>query len=283
LLAVKHEAKLGRLRVGLRGLALLRDWPFGDPERADEQLDAITDLLAHRDEPPMNEALNLEGLDHDEGYAAWAATYDDPGNALLLVEEPVLRSILEDVPLGDAVDVACGTGRVTAILCDLGHHVTGIDLSEAMLDRARAKGLPATFVTGSFDPLPLADDSVDLVTCALALTHVTDLRPPVREFARILRPRGRVVLTDIHPFATATGAQAFFRRADGSRAVTTNHQHWPSDYVHAFSNAGLVVERCEEPLVDEAFTASLSDEVRGIAESALTGLPLLLIWVLRAE
>jgi ubiquinone/menaquinone biosynthesis C-methylase UbiE len=280
---MKHEAKLERFLIGLRGLGLLREWPYGDPERANEQLEAIADLLARRDEPSMNEALDLEELDHDAGYAAWAATYDDPGNALLLVEEPVLRSILEDVPLGDAVDMACGTGRVTAILSDLGHHVTGIDPSEAMLDRARAKGMPAAFERGSFDALPMPDDSVDLVTCALALTHVTDLRPPIREFARILRPGGRVVVTDVHPLATATGGQAFFRRADGSRAVTTNHQHWVSDYVRAFSDAGLVVEQCEEPLVDEAFTASLSDEVREVAESALTGLPVLLIWVLRAE
>jgi SAM-dependent methyltransferase len=280
---MKHEARLERLLVGFRGLALLRDWPFGDPERADEQLDAITDLLAHRDEPPMNEALNLEGLDHDEGYAAWAATYDDPGNALLLVEEPVLRSILEDVPLGDSVDVACGTGRVTAILSDLGHHVTGIDPSEAMLERARDKGLPATFVTGSFDPLPLEDDSVDLVTCALALTHVTDLGPPLLEFARVLRPDGWAVLSDIHPIAVATGGQAFFRQADGSRAVTTNHQHWASDYVRAFSGAGFTIERCEEPLVDDVFIAGLrSDDVRSVAGPALKGLPLALIWVLRA-
>jgi len=280
---VEHEAKLERLLIGMRGLAVLRDWPFGDPARADEQLRAMADLLAHRDEPPMNEALDATALDHAEGYAAWSETYDDPGNALLLIEEPAFRSFLDDIPPGDAADVACGTGRVTAILCDLGHRVTAIDPSEAMLERARDKGLPATFVTGSFDALPLENDSVDLVTCALALTHVTDLGPPVREFARVLRPSGRVVLSDIHPIAVATGAQAFFRRADGSRAVTTNHLHWVNDYVRAFSDAALVIERCEEPLVDDVFISGLqSEDVREACEVALLGLPLALMWVLRA-
>jgi len=280
---VEHEAKLERLLIGMRGLAVLRDWPFGDPARADEQLRAMADLLAHRDEPPMNEALDVTALDHAEGYAAWSETYDDPGNALLLIEEPAFRSFLDDIPPGDAADVACGTGRVTAILCDLGHRVTAIDPSEAMLERARDKGLPATFVTGSFDALPLENDSVDLVTCALALTHVTDLGPPVREFARVLRPSGRVVLSDIHPIAVATGAQAFFRRADGSRAVTTNHLHWVNDYVRAFSDAALVIERCEEPLVDDVFISGLqSEDVREACEVALLGLPLALMWVLRA-
>lgn len=280
---MEHEAKLERLLIGLRGLGLLREWPFGDPQRADEQLRAIATMLAHRDEPPMTDALGVTELDHADGYAAWSATYDDPGNALLVVEEPVLRSIIAELEPGDAADVACGTGRVTAMLCELGHRVTGIDPSEAMLERARDKRLRATFGTGSFDVLPLPDNSADLITCALALTHVTDLGPPMREFARVLRSGGRAVLSDIHPIAVATGAQALFHRADGSRAVTINHQHWLSDYMRAFAEAGFVVERCEEPLVDEGFKTGLgSDDVRAAADLGLTGLPLLLIWVLRA-
>jgi len=53
--------------------------------------------------------------------------------------------------------------------------------------------------------------------------------------------------------------------------------------VRAFADAGLAIERCEEPLVDEGFKIGLgSDDVRAAADLALTGLPLLLIWVLRA-
>jgi ubiquinone/menaquinone biosynthesis C-methylase UbiE len=279
---MRHEAKLERFLIGLRGLGLLRGWPFGDPEAADEQLRAIADLLAHRDAPPMNDALDLEEFDHAEGYAAWAETYDE-SNPLIDLEEVTLGPILAEPGPGDAADVACGTGRVAALLSGLGHRVTGIDPSEAMLDRARAKGIPATFKVGSFDALPLDDESVDLVTCALALTHVDDLDPSMREFARVLRPGGCAVLSDVHPFATATGAQALFRRADGSRAVTINHQHWVADYVRAFSQAGLTIERCEEPLVDEGFKTGLSSkDVQAAADIALTGLPVLLIWVLRA-
>ena len=91
------------------------------------------------------------------------------------------------------------------MLCDLGHRVVGIDPSEAMLGRARAKGLPATFEVGAFDGLPVASDSVDLATCALALTHVPDLGPAIAEIARVVRPGGRVVLSDVHPIAVATG------------------------------------------------------------------------------
>jgi ubiquinone/menaquinone biosynthesis C-methylase UbiE len=99
----------------------------------------------------------------------------------------------------------------------MGHRVTGIDPSPEMLEVARTKGLPATFVPGSFDPLPLPDDSVDLVTCALALTHVSDLGPPIAEMARIVRHCGRVVLSDVRPTATVTGGQALLRRVGARR------------------------------------------------------------------
>jgi SAM-dependent methyltransferase len=153
-----------------------------------------------------------------------------------------------------------------------------------MLAAAKAKGIRATFVDGDVSALPAADASVDLVTCALALTHVVDLDPAIDEMARVLRPGGHVVLSDLHPIAVATGAHAGFRRPDGSQGVARNHVHWHSDYVRAFNGAGLAIERCEEPLVGEPFFESLgSEEVRGAAGAALEGLPFALLWRLRLD
>jgi ubiquinone/menaquinone biosynthesis C-methylase UbiE len=239
-------------------------------------------MLAHRDELPLGEVFQLESLDIADGYAAWSETYDVVPNPLIDEEELVLRPLLAEFSPGDALDVGCGTGRVTQMLSELGHQVVGIDPSEEMLDVARAKQLRAAFRAGSFDALPAGDASVDLVTCALALTHVADLGPPFREFARVLRPGGRIVTTDVHPIATSLGGAALFRRADGSRAATTNHTHWVQSYVRAITDAGLTIEGCLEPVVDQAFTAAIrSEHVREAADKSLTGLPLLLIWVLR--
>lgn len=279
---MEHKAKLARVVIGMRAFGLLRRWPLGDDAEAEAELGVIAEMLAHRDELPLGEVFNFEQLDIADGYVAWSETYDVVPNPLVDVEEGTVRPLLAELPAGDALDVACGTGRITSILCDLGHQVVGVDPSDEMLDRARAKGLPATFRSGSFDRLPAADASVDLVTCMLALTHVSELRSPIREFARVLRPGGVVVTTDVHPFATALGGQALFRRADGSRAVTTNHTHWVSSYVRAIRGAGLTIERCLEPLVDEGYKVGLgSEEFRKAADISLTGLPLLLIWVLR--
>lgn len=279
---MEHDAKLARVVIGLRGLGLLRRWPLGDAAEAEAELDRIAEMVAHRDELPLGQVFHLESLNTADGYAAWSETYDVIPNPLIDVEERTLRPLLAELPIGDAIDAACGTGRVTGILSQLGHRVVGIDASEEMLDQARTKEVAATFSSGSLDWLPVEDACADLVTCALALTHVTDLGPPFREFARALRPGGCVVTTDIHPFATALGAAALFRRADGSRAATTNHIHWVSAYVRAITDAGLAIERCLEPIVDAGYKVGLgSFEVREAADISLTGLPLLLIWVLR--
>lgn len=211
---MEHDAKLARLVVGLRGLGLLRRWPFGDAAEAEAELRTIADMLVHRDDLPLGEVFHFEALDISDGYTAWSETYDDVANPLVYVEQRALDPILSGIEGGEALDVACGTGRVTAILRARGHRVVGVDPSEAMLDRARAKDLDATFRSGSFDALPAEDASVDLVTCALALTHVIDLGPPFRELARVLRPGGSLVTTDVHPIAIALGAQALFRRPD---------------------------------------------------------------------
>lgn len=76
--------------------------------------------------------------------------------------------------------------------------------------RYDAKVPGGTFHAGRLEALPLDDESVDLVTCGLALTHVDDLDPVFAEFARVLRPGGRVVTADLHPITSALGGAAAF-------------------------------------------------------------------------
>ncbi|MFZ0217306.1 MAG: methyltransferase domain-containing protein [Candidatus Dormiibacterota bacterium] len=52
---------------------------------------------------------------------------------------------------------------------------------------------------------PSTYGAVDVLTCALALTHVASLRPIVGEFARVLRPGGQAVRSDMHPSLSAAG------------------------------------------------------------------------------
>ena len=261
--------------MAFHGLALLRAWPYTTEDDVRRHLSAMRALLDAEDEPS-----ELEILSTDEAYAAWAPVYDEEPNALLDAEEVRIRRWLDAIPVGRlAVDAACGTGRVTAILAERGWTTVGIDTSEAMLAVARAKQLGVTFELGSLDAIPVGDGEADLATCALALTHVEDLGPAVAELARVVRAGGTVVLSDIHPTAVTLGAHAFFRDREGRRRVTRNHLHPLSEYVRAFAAAGLRIVACEEPIFSEASLETISNDVaREALRDGAVGLPFALLW-----
>jgi SAM-dependent methyltransferase len=275
---VPLRLRLDRWYLGLHGLALLRSYPYGDPAEAEKRMAAMRLLFEDRGVPETVGADEFEVLGLDDGYASWSATYDDP-NPLIVAEERALLPILDRATPGIAVDAATGTGRVAAYLRSRGHRVLACDLSEQMLRRAIDRLNRTSVVQADLLDLPVRDGSVDLVTCALALTHVERLSAAFVSFARVVRPGGLAVISDIHPSAVATGAQAFFRREDGSRAVVRNEQHWVSDYVAAGTEAGFEIEGCDEVFVDDALLSEFAPD--GYAETALRGIPFALIWCLR--
>src|SRR5262249_56726095 len=120
-----------------------------------------------------------------EVHGEWAAPYAEPGNQMLEIEQPLLRRILDGLPVGTALDAACGTGRHTEYLAQLGHRVIGVDQSAEMLERATRRLPDVEFHRADLDRLPLPDNAVDIVVCALALTHVPRLAPVMAEFARV--------------------------------------------------------------------------------------------------
>ena len=234
-------------------------------------------LLAGEAGGDAYEEREIDVLETAAAYRDWAATYDEP-NALIVAEERAVREVLTTFAPGRAVDVAAGTGRLAAVLSELGHATVAVDASFEMLERADASG--ARLVAADLESLPLADASFDLVTCALALTHVRDLGPVLEEFARVVVPGGAVVVSDIHPLAVATGGHAFFRRADGTRAVTRNEIHWPGAYISAAVGAGLRVAACADALVDEAVLEAFAAEK---PLRAVLGLPFASVWVFGKE
>lgn len=179
---MEHDVLPAQFSAGLHGLGLLRSWPFLDADSAALSLSDLEREAADRTRG------TLDVLDTALGYSAWAESYDERVNPLLLAEQPAMSALLSGSSSGrDALDAGCGTGRLSRMLADNGHDVIGVDTSEAMLERARANVPEATFHVGSLLQLPFADASFDLVCCGLALTHVRPLRAAIAELSRVLR------------------------------------------------------------------------------------------------
>ncbi|GIW53358.1 MAG: hypothetical protein KatS3mg081_2713 [Gemmatimonadales bacterium] len=99
-----------------------------------------------------------------------------------------------------AADLGAGTGFITEGLVREGLRVIAVDQSEAMLAEMRKKfaGVEGIdYRVGEAESLPLADESVDYVFANMYLHHVEDPPSAIREMARILRPGGKAVITDL--------------------------------------------------------------------------------------
>ena len=105
---------------------------------------------------------------------------------------------------GDTVlDVACGGGIIVCAFAPEVKHATGIDMTPAMLDRARQlaaeKGLAnVSWDQGDVGSLPYADGAFDIVVTRFSMHHFLDPIGMLREMVRVCAPGGRVVVVDMY-------------------------------------------------------------------------------------
>jgi demethylmenaquinone methyltransferase/2-methoxy-6-polyprenyl-1,4-benzoquinol methylase len=97
------------------------------------------------------------------------------------------------------LDVACGTGLVAVAAAKIlggAADITCLDPSAGMLEVAKSK-LPATFVLGRAEQMPFPDNSFDFLTMGYALRHVTSLETTFREYCRVLKPGGKLLILEV--------------------------------------------------------------------------------------
>jgi SAM-dependent methyltransferase len=129
-------------------------------------------------------------------------------------DEAALRMVIEFSGAGPAdtvLDVACGPGILACAFAKVARHVTGIDLTPAMLDRARTlqreQGLGnLTWQQGDVLPLPYADGAFTLVVSRFAFHHLLEPGAVLAEMRRTCAPGGTVVVIDSAPAPDRAGA-----------------------------------------------------------------------------
>ncbi|MGW7068357.1 methyltransferase domain-containing protein [Streptomyces sp. NPDC054855] len=108
-----------------------------------------------------------------------------------------LRDWLPDVP-GDVLDLGCGTGSLSLLAAEGGHRVTAVDLSPAMVERAREKlsGHAAEVLVGDAAAPPVEGRRFDVVLARHVLWALPDAEEALRHWCGLLRPGGRLVLVE---------------------------------------------------------------------------------------
>src|SRR4051794_35475769 len=148
--------------------------------------DRTTDVIRHHWDRRA-EAFDAEGghgLISDQQRSAWLA----------------LLSRIAGAGPQRVLDVGCGTGFLALRLAELGHNVTGIDLSAQMIDRARHKaegaGLQIDFRVGDAADLEFDNQAYTLVLARHVIWNLPDPSRAVAEWLRVLRPGGRLALIE---------------------------------------------------------------------------------------
>jgi SAM-dependent methyltransferase len=202
-------------------------------------------------------------------YDGWADWYVENLGPLAGEMTDVIRRLMGPGS-GRCLDLGCGPGFHIPTLVGLGWTVTGVDISEDQLRLARERvGPSAELILTDATSLPWADDSFDAVLSAFTHTDVEDFRSVLREAVRVLRPGGRLVYLGPHP--CFVGPHSRFIRGEGMPELHQGYQkagrytdgpgispgglrarvgaiHLPlGEFLQTFLDAGLVVERVEEP------------------------------------
>jgi len=138
---------------------------------------------------------------YDDVADAYSRALDPDGAGLV---DPVLSELIGEVAGQDVLSLACGQGQDARLLARLGATVTGVDVSEEMLRRAReheaADQRGVSYVQGDARNLMgLASASFDGVVCHMALMDIPDLAPTIGSVARVLRDGGWFVFSIVHP------------------------------------------------------------------------------------
>lgn len=157
-----------------------------------------------------------------------------------------LVELLAPQPNWAVLDVATGAGHTALTFAPHVERVVALDLTDPMLaatrEQAAARGITnLSTVLGDAERIPFADGSFDLVTCRLAFHHFPNPSIALREFARVLRPGGRVGFTD--NFTVADPAAAAYYNA--FEKLRDPSHHWVlglDDLRKLFEDNGLSVE-----------------------------------------
>ena len=183
-----------------------------------------------------------------------------------LLDRWILDS-LGDVDGKSAIDIGCGEGRFSRLLSQLGATVTGVDLTEAFIERARSLSAGETYLLGNAETLRgIESNAYDIAVSYIVLVDLQDYRSAINAAYRVLRPGGRFVVCNIHPMRSShpggwikQGDTKLFYPVDNYTEEGPREFNWfgksfvnmhrtLSSHIGAFLDAGFTLRALHEPI-----------------------------------
>jgi cytosine/adenosine deaminase-related metal-dependent hydrolase/SAM-dependent methyltransferase len=227
----------------------------------------------------MSTSTPIRGVSPKEGYRLWSRVYDTQPNPLLTLEERFLEAVLPPVAKLNVVDLGCGTGRWLARLASRNPaSLVGVDFSPEMLEQAERKLCGAArLLVCNCEELPLPAACADLVVCSFLGSYLDNLADFAAQARRILRPKGSIFFTDMHP---ATAAKFGWRRGfsiDEEHVDIATYTRPIEEILLAFERVGLQAAALLEPHFGEPEFAVFEKAGKQRALEASSGHPAIFI------
>lgn len=187
-------------------------------------------------------------MDTQRLYNQWSATYDEVDNKTRDLEKKAGQRMLSTLTFRRVLELGCGTGKNTQWLAEKAAYLQAVDLSEAMMAKAKAKVTAAHVHFAQADitgPWNFVSGTPDLVTCSLILEHIKDLRFVFQQASTVLRPGGGFYVCELHPYKQYGGSKARFETSEGLQVLEC-FVHHASDYFAAATANGFACERLDE-------------------------------------
>src|SRR5215218_1498029 len=137
----------------------------------------------------------MDPADSREMFNRAAASYDIAAFPFFTPFGEALVEYARIQPHERVLDVGCGAGAVLAPAARVAAAATGVELSPAMAERARAAAPRAEVIVGDAASLPFDDGSFDVVLSSFVVFFLPDPTEALSEWARVLAPEGRIVMS----------------------------------------------------------------------------------------
>jgi malonyl-CoA O-methyltransferase len=183
-------------------------------------------------------------------YNQCSNTYDEIENKTRDLDRIATQTVLEKIIDSSTLvlELGCGTGKNTVWLVNKAQHVTAVDFSEHMLNKAKEKFSAANLMFLQADitqPWQFESDSFNLVTCNLILEHIKNLDFVFSEAARILKDDGYFFISELHPAKQYLGSKARFEKNNELVSPDCFIHHTSEYFSSAINNGFSCIELME--------------------------------------
>jgi len=169
------------------------------------------------------------------------------------MESVALKKVLQNLDFKNCLEIGCGTGKNSVWLITKAIQLTGVDLSEGMLKKAKEKirSSNAEFIQADITkPWVFNNKKYDLITFSLVLEHIADLEHIFAEASKKLDQNGYLYLGELHPFKQYAGSKARFDTDKGVQVVEC-YTHNISDFIGIGQRNGFSLMHLDEYFDDK--------------------------------